>query len=84
MEFFDYDRPMYQNCVRCGVPAGIRMAFDYSSRTVWLEDLIESTELSGGYAMCEFHAGRLTPPVGWTLVDRREPDRPLFASLEVA
>ena len=60
------------------------MAFDYQARTVWLDDLVVPIETGGGYAMCETHAGRLTPPVGWTLVDRRDVDRPLFATLEVA
>jgi hypothetical protein len=84
MEFIDYDRRMIEHCVRCGSPAAVRMAFDYQARTVWLDDLVQPIQTGGGYAMCEFHAGRLTPPVGWTLVDRREPDRPLFATLEVA
>ena len=60
------------------------MAFNYQARTVWLDDLTEPVIPGAGYAMCEEHAGRLTPPVGWTLIDRRRPARPLFASLEVA
>ena len=60
------------------------MAFNYQARTVWLDDLTEPVVPGAGYAMCEEHAGRLTPPVGWTLIDRRRPSRPLFASLEVA
>jgi hypothetical protein len=60
------------------------MAFHYGNRTIWLDDLREPTVPGRGYAMCESHAGRLTPPVGWRLVDRRLPVRPLFASLEVA
>jgi hypothetical protein len=60
------------------------MAFHYGRQTIWLDDLSEPTIPGAGYAMCEDHAGRLTPPVGWTLIDRRVPVRPLFASLEVA
>lgn len=60
------------------------MAFAYDDRTIWLDDLSEPTVPGAGYAMCEDHAGRLTPPVGWTLIDRRQADRPLFAALEVA
>jgi len=75
---------MIDNCVRCSAPAGIVMTFDYEGRMVWLADLVAPVEAGDGYAMCEAHAGRLTPPVGWTLVDRRAPVRPLFASLEVA
>jgi hypothetical protein len=75
---------MTQHCVRCAAPAGILMAFHYDGMTIWLDDLSEPASPSTGYAMCEDHADRLTPPVGWTLVDRRAPVRPLFASLEVA
>jgi hypothetical protein len=75
---------MFERCVRCGIPSGILMSFDYAARMVWLDDLFDPIEPGAGYAMCEQHAGRLTPPVGWTLVDRRQQDRPLFASLEVA
>jgi hypothetical protein len=73
-----------QPCVRCGGPAGIRMAFNYDDSTIWLDDLRERTIPGAGYAMCEDHAGRLTPPVGWTLVDRRQPVRPLFTAVQVA
>ena len=75
---------MTELCVRCGAPAGIVMSFLYLDRTVWLDDLTESVEPGVAYPMCEDHAGRMTPPVGWTLVDRRTAVRPLFASLEVA
>jgi hypothetical protein len=60
------------------------MSFDYEAGTVWLEDLTGPVSPGAQYAMCEIHAERLTPPVGWTLVDRRAPVRPLFVSLEVA
>jgi hypothetical protein len=74
---------MTKNCVRCSAAAGIVMYFSYPDRTVWLSDLTEAPP-PGAYAMCEDHAGRLTPPVGWALVDKRTAPRPLFASLEVA
>jgi hypothetical protein len=60
------------------------MSFVYRERTVWLDDLSAPVVPGAGYAMCEVHAERLTPPVGWTLVDRRAPVRPLFVALEVA
>jgi len=75
---------MFERCIRCGAPSGIRMAFDYDARMVWLEDLSEPIVQGSGWAMCERHADRLTPPVGWTLHDRRGSERPLFADLEVA
>jgi hypothetical protein len=75
---------MIERCVRCGAPAGIVMAFAYGARLIWLEDLTAPVIPGAGYAMCESHADRLTAPVGWTLLDRRRPARPLFVSLEVA
>ena len=75
---------MFERCVRCGAPAGIKMTFNYDAAMVWLDDLDEPVAVGEGYPMCEDHSGRLTPPVGWTLVDRRHDVRPLFASLDVA
>ena len=75
---------MIERCVRCGAPAGIKMAFAYEAQLIWLEDLTRPVVPGLGYAMCESHADRLTPPVGWSLLDRRRPIRPLFAALEVA
>lgn len=60
------------------------MSFNYGEQTVWLDDLTGRTAPGAEYPLCETHAERLTPPVGWTLVDRRRPVRPLFVSLEVA
>lgn len=74
---------MIETCIRCSAPAAIVMSFSYGDRVVWLDDLTAPT-IPGVYAMCEEHAGRLTPPVGWKLVDRRAADGRLFASLEVA
>jgi hypothetical protein len=57
------------------------MMFSYADRLIWLEDL---TSLAiPGYSMCAHHSGRLIPPLGWTLTDRRTVT-PLFAPLEVA
>lgn len=53
------------------------MTFDYSARAVWLEDMGVITDIPG-YALCVDHADRLTPPLGWTLTDRRSVT-PLFA-----
>lgn len=75
---------MIHHCVRCGAPAAIKMAFAYGARLIWLEDLTQPIVPGLGYAMCEAHADRLTPPLGWRLLDKRRPNRPLFAALEVA
>jgi len=60
------------------------MSYDYADRRVWLDDITKPVVPGLGYPLCEGHAQRLTPPVGWTLEDRRRPVRPLFVSLEVA
>jgi hypothetical protein len=59
------------------------MRFSYDDQQVWLLDT-DGAPLSGGYAMCDRHADRFTPPVGWLLEDHRSPVRPLFLALEVA
>lgn len=53
------------------------MSFDYQERMVWLED-IGSDSTGPGHSLCVDHADRLTPPLGWTLTDRRSAT-PLFA-----
>lgn len=53
------------------------MSFDYAARAVWLEDLDAAHE-GPGHRLCVDHADRLTPPMGWTLTDRRSVT-PLFA-----
>jgi len=74
---------MIETCVKCAGPAATLMTFSYHDRVVWLDDLDEAAA-PGSYAMCDDHAGGLTPPIGWQLVDRRTAPRRLFASLEVA
>lgn len=59
------------------------MTFAYQDRAVWLEDLGPGVERSHAYPFCIRHADRMTPPLGWTLTDRRTVWR-LFAPLEVA
>lgn len=70
-------RLMVSRCARCGSPAATYMTFDYAARAVWLEDL-GTTHEGPGHALCVDHADRLTPPMGWTLTDRRSVT-PLFA-----
>jgi len=60
------------------------MSFAYGEAVVWLDEIVAPVVPGSAYPMCEGHAERFTPPVGWTLVDRRRQVRPLFASLEVA
>ena len=60
------------------------MSYHYDSRQVWVDDLEPPLEPGAAYAMCDTHAGRLIPPLGWTLSDRRAVSRPLVLALEVA
>lgn len=53
------------------------MTYDYAERAVWLEDSSIRSEVTS-YPLCVDHADRLTPPLGWTLTDRRSVT-PLFA-----
>jgi hypothetical protein len=55
------------------------MSFDYAARNMWIADLDAIPEPGSGYPLCATHAGRLSPPVGWTLIDRRSPMARLFA-----
>ncbi len=75
---------MIIRCTRCGDPAGVVMAFNYGDRRVWLDDLDNDADTIAGYALCDRHAGKLVPPVGWMLTDQRTVVRPLFVSREVA
>ena len=68
---------MLARCARCGTPAATFMSFDYAERAVWLEDLSSSSG-EPGHPLCVDHADRLTPPMGWSLTDRRTVT-PLFA-----
>ena len=67
---------MVSRCARCGNPAATFMSYDYAERAVWLEDLTRATA-EAGHPLCVDHADRLTPPMGWTLTDRRSVT-PLF------
>jgi hypothetical protein len=60
------------------------MSFDYAARDIWIDDPVGSFDPSRGYPLCDAHADRMTPPLGWALTDRRGRVRPLFIALEVA
>ena len=74
---------MLVSCVRCSAPASALMTFDYDTRAVWLLEFDVAPERGGGYAFCTSHADRMTPPLGWTLTDRRNVTR-LFATRDEA
>lgn len=62
-------------CVRCSTPAAAVMSFNYEERTVSLVEFDVPPDLGAGYAFCTRHADRLSPPMGWTLTDRRNVTR---------
>ena len=69
-------------CCRCNQPANAWMTFEYSASSISLVDLPPGSDGHGGYAMCERHACRLTPPVGWRLHDNREIAMTLFSLID--
>ncbi len=73
---------MTVSCARCGAPAAALMTFNYSDGAVWMDDIAEPIE-TFGYPLCSDHSDRMTPPLGWTLTDRRTVTR-LFAPVQVA
>jgi hypothetical protein len=73
---------MTVSCARCGAPSASVMSFAYTESLVWLDDLLDAVE-PYGYPLCADHADRMTPPLGWTLTDRRSVTR-LFAPVHVA
>ena len=58
------------------------MTFNYGDGAVWMDDLADTVDTLG-YLFCSNHADRMTPPLGWTLTDRRTVTR-LFAPVQVA
>lgn len=58
------------------------MTFHYGDGAVWMDDVAETSNTLG-YLLCSDHADRMTPPLGWTLTDRRTVTR-LFAPVQVA
>lgn len=54
------------------------MTFDYPGQSVALVEFEIPPDQGAGYSLCTKHADRLTPPMGWTLTDRRNVTR-LFA-----
>lgn len=54
------------------------MSYDYASRTVWLDDLVDELD-PNQYDLCPTHADGLGVPQGWDRTDRRVTTvRPLF------
>lgn len=69
---------MVRLCMRskCDRPAQVRLTYDTLRCQVWLDPLPEQTGMV--HEICEFHAKRITLPMGWTLSDRRSTTPSLF------
>lgn len=75
---------MHDYCCRCSAATTTVMAYDYDTRELWIDDVGGSLSETTTYALCERHADRLTPPVGWVMFDLRRTVLELFSSREVA
>jgi hypothetical protein len=58
----------------CADPAAVTLTYQYGRAQVWLDALAHERD-PHGYDLCEVHAARLSVPVGWHLLDRRQPAR---------
>jgi Protein of unknown function (DUF3499) len=56
----------------CAEPAAVTLTYHYGRSQVWIDPLTDERE-PHGYDLCATHAGRLSVPLGWRLLDRREP-----------
>lgn len=63
---------MSRHCSRsgCSRDAVVTLSFQYARSLVWLDDLTHEHE-PHCYDLCDQHAGRVSPPTGWRLEDRR-------------
>ena len=60
--------------MRCAEPPRVTVTLRYEEREVLIADLLPERD-PNLLDLCHEHAGRMTPPQGWTLlVDVREPD----------
>ena len=63
---------MTRQCDRpgCGDAAAATLAYEYGSRTVWLDDAALDAH-PATYDLCRRHAEGLSAPLGWDVQDRR-------------
>ena len=66
--------------IGCDVPATASFSFDALNELAWLDTVVEAR---GAGFLCHLHAERLTPPRGWSLLDRRSPEPKLFVAPSV-
>ena len=72
-----YGWGMARQCSRtgCSDHAAVTLTYHYAQAQVWL-DVLSVERDPHGYDLCGRHAGRLTAPQGWQVLDRRVPARP--------
>ena len=56
--------------MRCGQPPVATVALAYTERTVVVSDLLPERD-PNLLDLCDEHVARMTPPVGWVVVDER-------------
>ena len=61
--------------IGCDAPAAASFSFDAVNCLAWLDTVVQAR---GAGFLCRDHAERLTPPRGWSLLDRRSPEPMLF------
>lgn len=59
----------------CSDDAEVTLTYHYARSQVWLDDLSPERD-PHAYDLCGRHAGRLTAPQGWQVLDRRTCKRP--------
>jgi Protein of unknown function (DUF3499) len=52
----------------------VTLTYRYAHAQVWLDQLSAERD-PHAYDLCHRHAGRLTAPIGWQVIDRRIADR---------
>jgi hypothetical protein len=58
------------NKMRCGSEPVVTVSLAYADRAVVLTELAPQRD-PAQLDLCRDHAGRMTPPLGWTVDDRR-------------
>ena len=58
-------------CARpaCGQPSTVVITYDYAAMLVYIDSPGQYDAIGAG--LCDRHADRTTPPMGWQLIDRR-------------
>ncbi len=59
----------------CSESAAVTLTYRYAHAQIWLDHL-EAERDPHAYDLCARHAGRLTAPLGWQVLDRRIAVRP--------